>query len=104
MEKLVWTENGRTFGVRDARGVFGFVKKSELSKSEAREATKQFEFRQQPTLAFDPETEMFYWDDDRDDQYDADEVADDLAKIGWRPEHIQPLLELARSAARLERM
>lgn len=71
------------------------------TQSEIREALKRAEFREYPLPQYCIEGDMYYWDDPND-LWTAEEIGDDLAKIGWRADHVPLLLELARSAARLK--
>lgn len=103
MNKIIWTEDGTEFVVRDTKGFLHYPTPRELHKfataKEIAEATHRHEAAQTPLPSYDPSTGLYYWDN-TDDQWDEADVAAD-ASLLWPGMPVDLLLLSARLMAAL---
>lgn len=103
MIRLVWTEDGMNFTIRDSDGMLRCPEPADLHRyataKEVRDATQQYEASLMPLPSFDPSSGLFYWDDPSD-LWEEDDVIDDIAKL-WPGMDANLLLLSARLMAAL---
>ncbi|BBO34573.1 hypothetical protein [Lacipirellula parvula] len=103
MNRLVWTENGNQFAIRDADGFLHFPKATELhefaSTKEIAEARHRYEASQTPLPVYDVAADLYHWGDPTD-LWPAEDVAEDIRKL-WPGMPVEFLLESSRQMAKL---
>lgn len=103
MNRIIWTEDGENFTIRDSDGMLRCPEPADLhryaSAKEVREATQRYEASLMPLPSFDPVSGLYYWDD-INDQWPEEDVIDDINKL-WPGMDVELLLLSARLMAAL---
>lgn len=103
MNRLIWTEDGENFTIRDRDGMLRCPAPEDTHKfasdKEVRAARARFESAQTPLPQFDPITGLYYWND-IDDQWSEEECKEDVLLL-WPGMDADLLLLSSRLMAKL---